>query len=98
MMDADRTPARFQRIPEVTERSVDEDRFLVVQESEAIYHLNPLGAALWQLLSAPHSRDEIKATLAAAFDDVPAGRTGADADAFLDALLLHGLVRTCGSR
>lgn len=89
--------ARLQRASGVIEKSVEDDRFLVDRDSEAIYHLNPLGAALWGLLAEPHSRDEIKAMLAAAFGDIDEDRIAADADAFLDSLFAHGLVRMSGA-
>jgi len=89
MSEAD---VRFLRRSDIAETMVEDDIFLVVPETEAIFHLNAIGTALWRLLTAPRSRDELVALLAAAFSDVSASRIAADVDMFLARLRDGGLV------
>ncbi|MFM2129635.1 MAG: hypothetical protein RL477_1181 [Pseudomonadota bacterium] len=70
---------------------VETDVFLVVPETEEIFHLNSLGRALWELLAEPMTAGELAAAVAEAFPDEPRERIAADVAAFLKALLARGL-------
>lgn len=65
---------------------VDEDGFVVDPETEAVFHLNPLGRAIWQELAAPRTTDELATAIAAAFPDIPADDIVGDVRHFLDRL------------
>ena len=82
----------WQRRDGIAETPVDNDLFLVVPETEGIFHLNAVGTALWRLLAEPRSRDELIDLLSAAFDDVPATAIAGDVDAFLQRLRDGGLL------
>jgi hypothetical protein len=62
----------------IRETPVDGDLFLVLPESGEIYHLNPLGAALWRLLAEPTTAEAAMDMLAIAFPDLPAATITAD--------------------
>lgn len=57
-----------------------------------LWHLNPLGRAIWILLEEPGTIEEIAATLRDVFPEVPAGTIAADCEAFLASLAQAGLV------
>ena len=80
------------RRADIAETPVEDDIFLVVPETEAIFHLNAVGTALWHLLAEPHVRDDLVTLLSAAFPDVPSTIIAADVDAFLSNLYLGGLI------
>lgn len=54
----------------VIERKVDGASFLVDEETDTIFHLNQLGAVLWQLLLEPQSADQVVSLLCPAFPEV----------------------------
>ena len=80
------------RRPDIAETAVENDIFLVVPETEAIFHLNAVGAALWRLLAEAHERSDLVTLLSAAFPDVASTTIAADVDAFLSNLHLRGLI------
>lgn len=49
---------------------IEEESFLTSPDGKAIYHLNPIGSGIWELLAEPISKEEIIATLATAFPQV----------------------------
>lgn len=65
---------------------VDADGFVVDPETEAVFHLNPLGRAIWQELAEPRTTDEIATAIAAAFPETPADDIAGDVRHFLDKL------------
>ncbi|MGY9005168.1 MAG: PqqD family protein [Alphaproteobacteria bacterium] len=73
---------------------MDDETFLVDPSVEAIFHLNPVGRALWVLLEQPQSADEIKALLAEAFPEASETALGADIDKFLEALVAAKSIET----
>ena len=89
--------ALWLRRADIAETMVEDDIFLVVPETEAIFHLNALGTALWRLLAEPRSRSEIVSLLTAAFIDMPASTVAADIDAFLVHLKEGGLIADQGA-
>ena len=60
---------RYTRSPGITEREVDDVIFLVNPDNEALYHLNPVGAALWRLLEDDTSGQEAAELICQAFPD-----------------------------
>jgi Coenzyme PQQ synthesis protein D (PqqD) len=82
----------WRRREDIAETPVEDDIFLVVPETEGIFHLNAVGTALWRLLAEPHSRDELVTLLSAAFNDVPPSVIARDVDGFLQRLKEGGLL------
>jgi hypothetical protein len=82
----------WRRRTDIAETPVEDDIFLVVPETEAIFHLNAVGTALWRLLAEPRSRDDLVSLLSAAFPDAPSTAIASDVDAFLTNLNLGGLI------
>lgn len=65
--------ARWRRRDGLSVTAVDDDAFVVDPQSEAVFHLNALGRALWNLLDTPQSTAEMIALLHEAFPDAGAG-------------------------
>ncbi|MBC8445518.1 MAG: PqqD family protein [Rhodospirillaceae bacterium] len=53
----------------ITEREIDDVIFLVNPDTDALYHLNPVGAALWRLLKDRTSGKEAADLICKAFPD-----------------------------
>ncbi|MBT3792142.1 MAG: PqqD family protein [Rhodospirillales bacterium] len=84
----------YRRLPSISETPMDDETFLVDPSVEGIFHLNPVGKALWVLLEQPQRADEIKALLAVAFPEAPETTLRADIDKFLEALIEAKLIET----
>lgn len=87
---------RFCRRGGIEETAVEDDLFLVMPDTQAIFHLNAVGAALWRLLAEPHTQAEATVILAAAFPDVPPSQLNADIARFFEHLRWGGLILTAG--
>ena len=57
--------------PDISIQDVGDAVFLVNSESESIYYLNVLGAALWRLLAEPAGVAQVAADLHTAFPETP---------------------------
>ena len=68
----------YLRNPIIVERSIDDAVFLVNTETDAIYYLNRLGMAIWQLLTEPINIMEAVAVVQQAFPDVQAKKIAED--------------------
>jgi hypothetical protein len=79
-------------------REVDGELFLAGVQGEAIYHLNPLGAGIWNLLAEPHSQEEIAQIVAGAFPDVERPVIEADVSQLLAGLMSIGMIEVHSSR
>jgi hypothetical protein len=66
--------------------------FLAEAEGEAIFHLNPTGAALWRLLAEPVSLDEATRVFHQAFPDTERNGLADELGGLIDALLRCGLI------
>lgn len=49
---------------------IEEENFLASPDGKAIYHLNPIGSGIWELLAEPSSKEDIISTLAMAFPQI----------------------------
>lgn len=87
------TALPLMRTPEVQLRRQGDGLFLWHLASPMLWHLNPLGQAIWALLDQPHTPADLADMLAVVFDSVPAKTIAADVAAFLGAALDAGLVR-----
>ena len=64
-------PGRFMQNRDVVEKPVEDELFLVEPNSNAIYKLNTVGAALWRLLSRPMTANEATTFICRAYPDIP---------------------------
>lgn len=64
----------WQQRPGLSCRQADQSVFLADSHGDHIFRLDGTGAVVWQLLSAPLSRDEALSLLAETFPDVPKSR------------------------
>ncbi len=74
---------RYRRREDLAITRVEDDYFLVHPATEAIFHLNALGRAIWDLLEEPQTGEGLVAALTAAFPDTPASTIGDDVTSFL---------------
>jgi len=81
----------YRRNPDVTVREIDGELFLASVEGQAIWHLNALGAGVWNLLAEPHSPAELIHMLTVAFPE-GSGRIAQDVDQLFAGLSAGGLV------
>lgn len=84
--------AVFRRHPEIVERALGDELFLVDRSGEAIYHLNAISAALWRLLAEPTTVQGAASVLHRAFPDIAKGRIERDVRALLADLAARKLV------
>ena len=67
--------------------------FLIHASTDAIFHLNPLGQAVWKLLEAPLSETEAILLLKEAFQTIPQPRIQKDIAELFRALRKRGLIQ-----
>lgn len=84
--------SQIRRNPDIAERFVGDDLFLVAPSGESVYHLNPVGAGLWHLLDGSCSVDEAKSVLRQAFPDAAAPQIDRDVDSLVQDLLQQNLL------
>jgi hypothetical protein len=82
----------YLRNPTVTESKVGAEHFLATPQGQAIHHLNPIGAAVWQLMAEPSTLNQLVDPLHAAFPQVPRAQIEQDVRALLDVLIAKRLV------
>lgn len=83
---------RLVRRDDLSITRIDDDIFVVVPDTEEIFHLNTLGRALWELLAEPMSVAELTAAVAEAFPDQPNDVIAADVAAFIEHLIRRKLL------
>lgn len=98
MADLDPAPARpdpeaalCQR-PGTTVRTIGAGLYLADAEGRAIHRIDPLAAAIWELLETPARPQEIAALLVEAFPETDPARLSADVAALLASLTGAGLL------
>ena len=96
--DASHVPAQYRRHPQVVEKVVDQDLFLVSQDRRAIFHLNPVGVAVWRLLGDRLGLDQIVELVHAAFPEVGRADIRRDIANLLDTLVAKRLVIAAPNR
>jgi hypothetical protein len=84
--------AAYARASGIVERQVDDTLFLAEAEGEAIFHLNPTGAALWRLLAEPISLDEATQVFHQAFPDGNRSALETELAGLIGELLRCGLI------
>ncbi|MEE8333564.1 MAG: PqqD family protein, partial [Alphaproteobacteria bacterium] len=90
MVDAN--PIAWRRAAGIVERGIDDALYLAETEGEAIYHLNPTGAALWRLLADTVTLDEAIDLFHQAFPERARGDIEAELGKLIKALAKRGLV------
>lgn len=83
---------RFMQNLNVLEKPVEDELFLVEPNSNAIYKLNTVGAALWRLLSRPMTAHEATTFICRAYPDMPPSVISRDVGVVLAELETKGLV------
>jgi len=83
---------RWRRNPTVVHRQVGSDAFLVDPQSDALFHLNPLGGALWHLLEAPVSANSAAVIVAEAFPEIASDQVRVDTLALFGELAMCNLI------
>lgn len=78
----------------ITERKVDDVIFLVNPDNDALYHLNPVGAALWRLLEDGTTGKEAADIICQAFPDADPTTVKMDIVKLLSEFYAHKLVIT----
>lgn len=82
----------YRRRPGITQREVDDAIFLVNPDNDALYHLNPIGAALWRLLKDGTSGDEACELICLAFPDTDPTSVKTDIVRLLTEFCDHNLI------
>lgn len=83
----------YQRSPVAREVVVDGDHFLAGMDGRTVHHLNLIGSAVWRLLKAPTTAEEILSVLHNAFPEVPRTRLEGDLRTLLAELQAKMLIR-----
>jgi hypothetical protein len=83
---------RYRRLDSIEERRIGDAIFLVNPSTNAIFGLDPIGAAIWKLLAEPTSEAEASQLLHAAFPAYPPARVACDVAALFSALRANGLI------
>ena len=84
-------PVRYERNPAVSATELDGEIFLVEPESEEVFYLDAMGAALWRLIAVPQSLEEAIAVYQAAFPGTDRQTLEIDLRAALQSLADRGL-------
>ena len=85
-------PGPWRRPGHVIERCVAGELFLINEETDSIYHLNPMAGALWRLTGEPVTEADMIELVAAAFPGEDRARIAKDVAALLKSLMKRGLL------
>lgn len=84
---------RFVRHEGMAALPEQQELFLVQEEKDAIFHLNPVAAAVWEMLASPLSVSEACELLGTAFPQVPPQTLVSDVTALFNTLRKKNLIR-----
>ncbi len=85
---------RFDQMPGVILRAVDDDLFLVSEGAAEVFHLNAVAASLWRLLEQPTTLATAISVLRAAFPEADARRVKRDVRNLFEILQAGLLIRS----
>jgi len=85
------TAQHYQQKPGVHVRQIDDQAFLADPDTDVLFHLNPVGTAVWRLLEQPTPAEDIISLLVDAFPDAGREQITGDVSALLDQLSDNGL-------
>ena len=85
-------PGCYMRNPDITIISIDGESFLADAQGAAIYHLNPVGSAIWTLLAEPVTMADMTELLSSAFPDVDEDQIRSDVTALINSLMSRKLL------
>lgn len=83
---------RFVQAENVQVISVDKEKFLASPDGHAIHHLNPVASAIWGLLAAPNSIEDVASLLVAAFPETELKTIQKDVSSLMKTLISKNLV------
>ncbi|MCP4339758.1 MAG: PqqD family protein [Desulfobulbaceae bacterium] len=77
---------------EIVERSIENSQLLVNPQTDSIFHLNQMGAAIWRLLEQPITVDEIVQTVQVAFPENPENMINSDVEKIVRQFIEKNLI------
>lgn len=86
------TILRYQQKPDVHVRQMEGQVFLADPDTDVLFHLDPIGSAVWRLLEQPTPMNDIIALLSDAFPDAEESRIETDVSALFNQLIDNGLI------
>lgn len=87
----------YQRNPQISEVTVDGERFLADSKSGSIHNLNPLASAIWRLLEQPVTREVMVAIVRVGYPEVPQEMIETDISAILERFEAKDLITRAGA-
>ncbi len=90
------TAQHYQQKPGVHVRQIDDQAFLADPDTDVLFHLNPVGTAVWRLLEQPTTAKDIVNLLVEAFPDAGREQITSDVSSLLDQLSHNGLTSVTG--
>lgn len=78
---------RYRRRPDVNQTPVEDELFLIAEDSGDIFHLDRAAMSIWSALAEPASEAELLALFTQAFPETPADIIEQDLKAALTMLL-----------
>jgi|APSaa5957512535_1039671.scaffolds.fasta_scaffold07530_4 hypothetical protein len=82
----------YQRKPGVYTQQMDDQVFLADPDTNVLFHLDPVGSAVWRLLEQPISIENIVDLLREAFPDEDADKVTSDVSVLFKQLSDSGLI------
>jgi len=70
----------LRRNPDIIRLEIDDTVFLVGTDNDSVFHLNPIGAAIWKLLAKSANEEDVTQTLVEAFPDLPTEQVNSDVE------------------
>lgn len=82
----------YQQKPSVHVREIEDQLFLADTDTGVMFHLNPVGSAVWRLMESPVCIEEVIEILDTAFPDVGITQVSTDVRVLLEELSRHDLL------
>jgi hypothetical protein len=86
---------RYRRSPGINETPVEDEMFLIADDSGDIYHLDRLAMSIWRTLEQSNTEAELVALFSQAFPETTAMTLRRDLRAALIKLQAGGLIELC---
>ena len=86
---------KMRKVTIIVERQLEHQLLLIHPTTEAVFHLNELGKALWHMLDSPMEQIELLKIFQTAFPDIEAQKLQRDILALLRQLYENGLIEIC---
>ena len=82
----------LRRNPDIVAREIDDTVFLVGTDNESVFHLNPIGAAIWKLLAEPIAKEDVTQILVEAFPELSTEQVNNDVEKLFHDLKSRGFL------